>query len=140
MARITNPVKRVLRDTIVPLASRLPVVQKRATRRTGQLHVAYRSSRLAVGASAGDRMPDVQVDGGQLYEALRSRNHVLVTPRPPIGLERYAEHIDVVLGTEKVLVRPDGYVAARGAAVHDYINQVFPTVPLARPELNAEVA
>ena len=140
MARINNPVKRLMRDMIVPLASRLPVIQKRATRRTGQLHVAYRSSRLAVGASAGDRMPDVQVDGRRLYEALRSRKHVLVTPRSPVGLERHAEHIDVVSGKETVLVRPDGYVAARGTAVHEYMNQVFSTVPLARRELTAEVA
>lgn len=140
MARITNPAKRLLRDTIVPLASRMPVIQKRATRRTGQLHVAYRSSRLAVGASAGDRMPDVQVDGGRLYEALRPRKHVLVTPRSRVGLEPHAEHIDVVSGQETILVRPDGYVAARGAAVHEYMDQVFSTVPLGRRELTAEVA
>ena len=140
MARITNPVKRLLRDTIVPLASRVPVIQKRATRRTGQLHVGYRCSRLAVGASAGDRMLDVQVDGGRLYEALRSRKHVLVTPGSRVGVERHAEHIDVVSGRDMVLVRPDGYVAARGAAVHEYLNQVFSTVPFARRELTAEVA
>ena len=140
MVRITSPVKRLLRDTIVPLASRLPVIQKRATRRTGQLHVAYRSSRLAIGASAGDRMPDVQVDGGRLYEVLRSRKHVLVTPRSRVGLERHPEDIDVVSGKETVLVRPDGYVAARGAAVHAYMNQVFSAVPLARQELAADVA
>ena len=140
MARITSPVKRLLRDTIVPLASRLPVIQKRATRRTGQLHVSYLSSRLAVGASAGARMPDVQVDGGRLYEALRSRKHVLVTPRSQVGLERHAEHIDVVSGKETVLVRPDGYVAARGTAVQEYMNQVFSTGSLARRELAAEVA
>lgn len=138
MARITSPVKRLLRDTVVPFASRLPVIQKRATRRTGQLHVSYRSSRLAVGASAGDRMPDVQVGGKRLYESLRSRKHVLVTPGPLVGLERHSGHVDVVTGKETVLIRPDGYVAAHGSAVREYLNQVFSTASLA-PHEPAEV-
>ena len=131
MARITNPVKRLLRDAIVPFASRLPVIQERATRRTGQLHVSYRSSRLAVGTSAGDRMPDVQVGGKRLYESLRSRKHVLVAPRPFVGLERHSEHVDLVPGKETVLIRPDGYVAARGSAVREYLSEVFSTAQLA---------
>ena len=127
MARITNPVKRLPRDAIVPVASRLPIIQRRAARRTGQLHVSYRSSRLAVGAPAGDRMPDVQVGGRRLYETLRSRKHVLVAPRPLDGLEAHSEHVDLVPGKETVLVRPDGYVAARGAAVREYLGEVFST-------------
>lgn len=140
MARITNPVKRMLRDTIVPFASRLPVIQERATRRTGQLHVSYRSSRLAVGASAGDRMQDIQVGGKRLYEALRSRKHVLVTPGQLSGLDLHSEHVDVVTGKETVLVRPDGYVAARGTAVRDYMDDVFSAAPLARRVPVEEVA
>jgi len=140
MARITNPVKRLLRDAIVPFASRLPVIQRRATRRTGQLHVSYRSSRLAVGASAGDRMPDCQVAGKRLYETLRSRKHVLVTPRPFGGVERLSEHVDLVSGKETVLIRPDGYVAARGTAVREYLNEVFSTAQPAWREPAEDVA
>jgi 2-polyprenyl-6-methoxyphenol hydroxylase-like FAD-dependent oxidoreductase len=140
MARIANPVKRLLRDTIVPFASRLPAIQKRATRRTGQLHVSYRRSRLAVGALAGDRMPDVQAGGKRLYESLRSRKHVLITPKPLVGLERHSEHVDVVTGKDTVLVRPDGYVAARGIAVREYLNEVFSITSLARREPAEDVA
>ncbi|HEX6350730.1 MAG TPA: FAD-dependent monooxygenase [Candidatus Dormibacteraeota bacterium] len=140
MARITNPVKRLLRDTVVPIASRLPVIQRRATRRTGQLHVSYRSGPLAVGAAAGDSMPDLQVGGKRLYEALRSRKHVLVTPMPLVDVERYSEHLDVVRGKETLLIRPDGYVAARGSAVRDYLNAVFSTRSLALREPGERVA
>jgi len=140
MARIANPVKRLLRDTIVPFASRLPVIQKRATRRTGQLHVSYRRSRLAVGPSAGDRMPDVQAGGKRLYESLRSRKHVLITPKPLVGLQRLSEQVDAVTGKDTVLVRPDGYVAARGVAVREYLNEVFSIASLARREPAEDVA
>lgn len=140
MARIANPVKRLLRDTIVPFASRLPAIQKRAARRTGQLHVSYGRSRLAVGALAGDRMPDVQAGGKRLYEALRSRKHVLITPKPLVGLERHSEHVDVVTGKDTVLIRPDGYVAARGSAVREYLNEVFSIAPVALREPAEDVA
>jgi len=149
MARITNPIKRTVRDIVVPLASRLPRIQRRAARRLGQLHVSYRESRLSHGDSSGDRVPDMSVRDGhgtlRLYEALRSHRHVLVagTMAATSQLEPYREFIDVVAGKthEAILIRPDGYIAARGSHVFDYLVEVFPSkAAVAAPELTKEVA
>ena len=149
MARITNPVKRALRDLVVPLASRLPKIQRRASRRLGQLHVSYAGGRLSHGDSAGDRMPDMLVRDQhgtlRLYEALRSHRHVLVMPSLACEprLDSYRDFLDVVAGKtrEAILIRPDGYIAAHGSHVLDYLHDVFASrAVVAAPELTTEVA
>jgi 2-polyprenyl-6-methoxyphenol hydroxylase-like FAD-dependent oxidoreductase len=81
--------KCVLRDMVLPLACRSRVIQRRAVRRLSQTGIDYRGSRLS-GRSGGDRVADPRA-----YELLEERRHVL-------------------LG--ETLIRPDGYVAAKGAA------------------------
>jgi hypothetical protein len=47
-----HPVKRAVRDVLVPAATHLPAVRRRAARRLSQVSVSYPSSQL------------VQADGG----------------------------------------------------------------------------
>ncbi len=54
-ATMRHPVKRALRDTLVPAATRLPTVQKRAARRLSQVSVGYPSSPLIRRGGAGTR-------------------------------------------------------------------------------------
>ncbi|MFI6659413.1 FAD-dependent monooxygenase [Streptomyces sp. NPDC050523] len=74
----------------------------------------------------GTRVPDVALESGRLYEALRGGRFVLITPEPygtaggrkdRLAVERWASDRRTT-----VLVRPDGYVAwaadsADGAAI-----------------------
>ena len=64
---------------------------------------------------AGTRVPDVALEGGRLYEALRGGRFVLITPeayegqgarKDRLAVERWASDRRTA-----VLVRPDGYVA-----------------------------
>lgn len=56
-----NPAKRAIRDTVIPLVTRLPAVQRRVARRLSQVSVAYppgaRSSCPTVAVAGGDRGP-----------------------------------------------------------------------------------
>ncbi|MDQ6673681.1 MAG: hypothetical protein M3069_23550, partial [Chloroflexota bacterium] len=153
--------KRALRDTLVPIISRVPPVHERLVRRLSQQHIAYPSSRLthhqggSDGVRPGDRTPDldVVVPGGgrmRLYEVLRGTRHVmLVSSADQLAaferdeLWRFRHTFDVVVGSfaprhagpgrggESVyLIRPDGYIAARGhtdrlSGILDYLRQVF---------------
>jgi 2-polyprenyl-6-methoxyphenol hydroxylase-like FAD-dependent oxidoreductase len=141
---MSHPLKRALRDTILPAASRLPAIQRRAARRLSQVHAAYPASRLTRPDGTwgrprpGDRAPDIVVAGpaerSRLYEVLRSGRHVLlVSGSDPVGISEspvlrpYRNVLAVVGGdfdSRRItlrgragpvhLIRPDGYIAARG--------------------------
>jgi aromatic ring hydroxylase-like protein len=118
-------------------------------------HVAYRSSRLtrpdgsSTGLRPGDRAPDVEVTvpgGGanRLHSVLRGTRHVLlVSRRIDLSavewecLQPFRDLFAVAVGdfsgggrsASVHLVRPDGYLAARGAlhrmdAIVDYLEQL----------------
>jgi 2-polyprenyl-6-methoxyphenol hydroxylase-like FAD-dependent oxidoreductase len=140
---MTHPVKRALRDAIVPAASRVGPVHRRAVRRWTQVNVAYPASSLTKTdrgpgrPSAGQRVPDLEVltaEGpSRLFTVLRRGRHVIVitgadpdhAPTNP-ALDPYRGLFEVVT-CESVdarafrsaragsvfLVRPDGYLAAR---------------------------
>ena len=145
---MTHPVKRRVRDVVVPALGRSAAIQRRAARRISQVYVSY--------PGAGQRMPDIAVraDGQAttLHQVLRGGRHVLVVPSAdPVnvvdeaGLAPYRDDLDVVVAADGagpiVLVRPDGHVAARGrpgrmSAVTGYLRGLFGeprSVPAARP-------
>ena len=145
---MTHPVKRRVRDVVVPALGRSAAIQRRAARRISQVYVSY--------PGAGQRMPDIAVraDGQAttLHQVLRGGRHVLVVPSAdPVnvvdeaGLAPYRDDLDVVVAADGagpiVLVRPDGHVAARSrpghmSAVTGYLRGLFGeprSVPAARP-------
>jgi 2-polyprenyl-6-methoxyphenol hydroxylase-like FAD-dependent oxidoreductase len=164
---ISHPIKRRIRDIVVPALGRTAVIQRRAARRLSHVYVAYPPGPLVRpdhdrrGPRPGQRMPDMTVRAGDqastLHRVLRGGRHVLVVP--PAGsasvvadatFGRYRAEVDVVTadsaemhflqndGTAPVvLVRPDGYVAARGRldSMHTiiwYLRDLFGESPAQR--------
>ena len=129
-----NPVKRALRDTVLPAATSLPAVQRRAADRLSQVSIAYLSSPLVQpdgrrrGPKPGERFPDVDVriaaGPSRLHSLLRSGRHILLVSGPEVAVAlagaRLSGLVDVVEGGvgacgDFALVRPDGILAARGS-------------------------
>ena len=128
--------KRAVRDTVIPVLSRVPAVQRAAARTLSQLPVAYPRSPLAQprghghGPKPGGRFPDadVRTDRGpaRLHHLLGSGRHVLIVSGAAVrsapdtaGVRYYAELLDVAggdLGSGFALIRPDAILAARGPA------------------------
>jgi 2-polyprenyl-6-methoxyphenol hydroxylase-like FAD-dependent oxidoreductase len=146
-----NRAKRAVRDTVIPVASRMPAVQRRAARKMSQLSVAYPGSPLTQpdghghgrGPKPGDRFPDLEIRSehgpARLHRLLGSGRHVLVVSGAGVrsALEKasaghYAELVDIVdgdLGSGFALVRPDGILATRGSAtdthrIVDYLRRL----------------
>ncbi|HET7736394.1 MAG TPA: FAD-dependent monooxygenase [Nocardioidaceae bacterium] len=125
----TSPVKRALRRVMMPLL-RMPRTQRRMANRMAQLAIAYpdspitRPGRVRGLPEPGARMPNIRLhDGRTINEALRDGEHLLAGPD------------DGLPG--RVLVRPDGYVAAIGRdsdspAIDDYLQTVRTLAPSAR--------
>jgi 2-polyprenyl-6-methoxyphenol hydroxylase-like FAD-dependent oxidoreductase len=144
-----NPAKRALRDAVLPVATSLPPVQRRAARRLSQVSVAYPPGPLVLpdreqaghaahgDARPGERAPDIAVHtpGGtsRLYEQLRAGRHVLVASSADevaalddAGMTR-EELVSTVIGRfgggGVALIRPDGVVAARSRdGVAEYLH------------------
>ena len=137
---MSHPVKRRVRDVVIPALGRNTLIQRRAVGRLSHVRVAYPPGPLVLadrdrrGPRPGQRMPDIEVRAGDqvttLHTVLRGGRHVLIVPaahavsvRSDPGLLPYREDLDLVTrvatsgdrGTGSfVLVRPDGHVAARG--------------------------
>ena len=164
---ISHPIKRGIRDIVVPALGRTAVIQRRAARRLSHVYVGYPPGPLVRpdhgrrGPRPGQRMPDIMVRAGDqastLHRVLRGGRHVLVVP--PAGsasvvadamFGRYRAEVDVVTANSAemhflqndgtapvVLVRPDGYVAARGRldsmhAIIWYLRDLFGESPAQR--------
>ncbi|MGZ4458097.1 MAG: FAD-dependent monooxygenase [Nocardioidaceae bacterium] len=140
-----HPVKRALRDVLLPAATSLPAVQRHAARRLSQVSVSYPTSPLVRpdrggrGPRPGERVPNVEVrsetGSTRLYDVLGGGRHVLLlsgvevrTELETAGLTGYAGLVDLVDGSFGVrprsgkdasgtfaVVRPDGILAARGS-------------------------
>ena len=115
--------RRALRRASMPLLQ-LPKIRRRLANRMAQLTIAYpdspvtRPGRVRGLPKPGERMPNVRMrDGRTINEALRHGEHVLAGPA------------DGLPG--RVLVRPDGHVAAIGrdndsTAIDDYLQTMSP--------------
>ena len=144
-----HPVKRAVRDTLLPAATALPVVQRRAAGRLSQTSVAYlpgplvRPDDIRREPKPGQRCTDVDVrthsGTARLHHVLRHGRHVLLLSPNDVGtglasnsFERFAGLVEVVeadLGPAFTLVRPDGVVAVRGSRhetgrIVDYLRQL----------------
>ncbi|MGY4927953.1 FAD-dependent monooxygenase [Streptomyces sp. 900105755] len=108
-----------LRDLSARTVLQAPPVARRLAMAISGIDISYAA---AVGAHplVGKRAPDVPLsDGRRLYEALRKRRFVLVTPsdteRFPSLITEWAGEVEIVSpkgATKKsVLVRPDAYIA-----------------------------
>ena len=148
--------KRAVRDTVIPVVSRVPVVQRRGARKLSQLSVACPRSPLVQpgghgrGPKPGDRFPDVEVRGEhgptRLHHLLGSGCHVLIvsgagvrSALEAVGVGRYANLVDVVGGdlrTGFALIRPDGILAARGSArdAHHVVDYLYRLCRRSEPE------
>jgi 2-polyprenyl-6-methoxyphenol hydroxylase-like FAD-dependent oxidoreductase len=159
LGTMSHPLKRGLRDAIVPAAGHIPAIQRRAARRLTQVHVAYPSSRLTRPhrrpgkPKPGQRAPDIEVlaaqGGTRLHSVLRRGRHVLVvagadpaTALEAAAVQPYRDLLEAVTDGSGhprgrhdgrrgsvLLVRPDGYIAARGtpgkmAAIAGYLRQL----------------
>lgn len=112
-----NKLAQVLRDTIIPMVSRLAPFQHAFVQRLSELGIAYRGSPIVEGP--GRRYLDDSMRGGV---GIRSRFLLLVGEREPaetrIAAQQFSEsHQDVVemrmsSAEGAALVRPDGYIAA----------------------------
>lgn len=141
---MTNPVRRALRDAVIPALVQVGPLHRRAIRRWTQVNVAYPGSSLTrqdrdkSRPRPGERVPDIPVADEEgncsLYDALRRGGHVLVVPgsraanrQATVAVEPYQDVLEIVTTIESgaaesrgrrpaqvLLVRPDGYLAARG--------------------------
>ena len=144
-----NRAKRAVRDTVTPVASRMPAVQRRAARKLSQLSVAYPRSPLTQpsghgrGPKPGDRFPDLEICSehgpARLHHLLGSGRHVLIVSGAGVrsALEtasagHYPELVDIVDGDPGngfALIRPDGILATDGSAtdthrIVDYLRRL----------------
>jgi 2-polyprenyl-6-methoxyphenol hydroxylase-like FAD-dependent oxidoreductase len=157
--------ERVVRNAVLPVATSLPAVQRRAARRLSQVSIAYPTGALVIpdsrrrpkdaGPRPGERAPDASIqttDGpSRLYERLRRGRHVLVAGAEevatfdPAGMTR-GDLVEAVIGRVgdggSTLVRPDGVVAARGReGVAQYLRGLTgELLPAMRPTARVSVA
>jgi hypothetical protein len=129
----TNPIAHAALTRLAPLVLSSAKVQNKAAPRLGQISATYRGRPLAKGGGsigrlhAGDRVPDVPLACGRLYDVLDMSTLTLVVSgceRPIadahalwdgiIAVREMSLPTDVARGPAWLLVRPDGYLAAAG--------------------------
>jgi hypothetical protein len=139
----TNHLAHVALTRLAPVALSRATVQDKAAPRLGQISASYRGSPITKGGGrigglrAGDRVPDVELAAGRLYDLLDSSTPtLLVSGFVPGFISGGAETIadafrpwtdvievrevplpkEIISGSGWLLVRPDGYLAAAGRA------------------------
>jgi len=129
----TNPVVHGLLIRLAPKVLSRAAVQDRAAPRVGQIAASYRDAPIAKGGGwigslrAGDRIPDVHLPEGRLYDLIDDSTLTLMISggagrifdahHPWDGVISVRETIlpaEVAEGPAWLLVRPDGYLAAAG--------------------------
>jgi 2-polyprenyl-6-methoxyphenol hydroxylase-like FAD-dependent oxidoreductase len=131
----TNPVAHALLTRLTPVVLSESAVQAKAAPRLGQLSATYRGRPSSkgggrIGLRAGDRVPDVRLAEGRLYDLLDTSTLTLFVvgdDTDPIAaphhdwvdvltVHRVALHPALAPASGWLLVRPDGYLAAAGGA------------------------
>jgi 2-polyprenyl-6-methoxyphenol hydroxylase-like FAD-dependent oxidoreductase len=139
----TNHLAHVTLTRLAPVALSRATVQDKAAPRLGQISASYRGSPITKGGGrigglrAGDRVPDVELATGRLYDLLdTSTPTLLVSGFVPGFVSGGAETIadafrpwtdvievrevplpkELISGSGWLLVRPDGYLGAAGPA------------------------
>jgi 2-polyprenyl-6-methoxyphenol hydroxylase-like FAD-dependent oxidoreductase len=129
----TNPVVHAALTRIAPLLLSSAKVQGKAAPRLGQISTTYRARRLAKhGGSlgklhAGDRVPDVALAHGRLYDLLDTSTLTLFVSGDAgrladahapwdgrIAIRNVSLPVELTSGPAWLLVRPDGHLAAAG--------------------------
>ena len=108
MLRLALARSRLLRATRGPVAravTRIPPLNRRATGFVSGIAITY--------PDGGRRAPDFPLTGGgRLYEALGAGRFVLIAPAGHGVPDGWADRVDhATADGERLLVRPDGYVA-----------------------------
>lgn len=144
MTTVSNRAVEAVRDTLLPLLTRLKPVQRAAAGFISETAIEYRSSSVVrdLGGDgdlrAGDRLPDLSLKGANggttlLGQWMTARHRIFAMNAGDVVLSDLAErisHADVVplrgadldeegrrlLGEDEklVILRPDGYVGFRG--------------------------
>ncbi|ALV35644.1 FAD-dependent monooxygenase [Streptomyces sp. CdTB01] len=127
LAMAKGPWELGLRGALTASLNVVAPARRRAARQITGIGYRYPAPRGAHRLT-GARVPDVALEGGRLYEALRGGRFALITPEPHAGLSTDKDRLTVERwaggrGTT-LLVRPDGYVAwaaesADAAAIED---------------------
>jgi 2-polyprenyl-6-methoxyphenol hydroxylase-like FAD-dependent oxidoreductase len=131
----TNPVVHALLTRLAPKVLSRTTVQDKAAPRLGQIAASYHGRPLArrggrIGSlRAGDRIPDVHLTEGRLYDLLDDSTLTLfISGGAGRILDAHHRWDDVITvrettlpaeladGAAWLLVRPDGYLAAAGSA------------------------
>jgi 2-polyprenyl-6-methoxyphenol hydroxylase-like FAD-dependent oxidoreductase len=129
----TNPIVHGLLVRAAPKLLQRTRVQNMAAPRLGQIAASYRGAPLAQGGGrlgalrAGDRVPDLHLPEGRLYDLLDPGSPTLLIAAADDDLRHVCEPWAGVLPIHRVtlppsiaagpvwlLVRPDGYLAAAG--------------------------
>lgn len=111
-----NKLAQILRDTFIPMVSRLAPFQHAFVQRLSELGIAYHGSPIVEGA--GKRYFDDSLRGG---EAIRSRFLLVVDDQADSSIKEAAQQLvgsfsDIVelrlrRCDDITLIRPDGYIA-----------------------------
>ena len=124
----TNPLMHAAITRLAPVVLARSRVQDKAAPRLGQVAASYRGCPIAKGGGrigslrAGDRVPDLRVGTGRLYDLLDLSTLTLLVTGDAVP-DAYTPWRDAValrqvsidtMPARWLLVRPDGYLAAAG--------------------------
>ncbi|ADD40462.1 FAD-dependent oxidoreductase [Stackebrandtia nassauensis] len=125
LVQLRNGLVRAVRDAVMRLALRTKRIRTKAAGAVSGIAIRYPAGHGS-GDAVGTRMPDIPLatvkgQSNRLYETLRGGRFVLVTgSEGPEVPENLTDLVDVVNPEDDdhtaTLVRPDGYIAWRGAA------------------------
>ena len=113
LAMAKRPWTLALRGLLTTVLDNVGPARRKAAGQLTGVGYAYRAPRGSH-KLVGTRVPDVALESGRLYEALRGGRFVLVTPQPYEAGERKGRLAVESWASDRrttVLVRPDGYVA-----------------------------